>query len=218
MRSMCSVASAAKKPFHARSSSGFSVASQAGSPRRPTPGDRCWRARTTTLIGSRRDALNGAAADAEARGYHVLRLDEPVVGDARTAAVSLARAALANAAGRAAADMHRRDGETTVKVVGHGKGGRNQEFALAAAGLLARRRNAGDAGQRRHRRHRRSDRRGGRHRRSHDHGARGRGRRLAPGQFLLDNNAYAFFDALGDLIHTGPTGTNVGDLQVILLA
>jgi len=41
---------------------------------------------------------------------------------------------------------------------------------------------------------------------------------LAPGRFLSENNAYAFFEALDDLIHTGPTGTNVGDLQVILLA
>ena len=41
---------------------------------------------------------------------------------------------------------------------------------------------------------------------------------LSPDRYLSDNNAYAFFDALGDLIHTGPTGTNVGDLQVILLA
>ena len=41
---------------------------------------------------------------------------------------------------------------------------------------------------------------------------------LPPDRFLSDNNAYAFFHALGDLIHTGPTGTNVGDLQVILLA
>jgi hydroxypyruvate reductase len=37
-------------------------------------------------------------------------------------------------------------------------------------------------------------------------------------QYLDDNNAYAFFARLGDLINTGPTGTNVGDLQVILLA
>ena len=43
-------------------------------------------------------------------------------------------------------------------------------------------------------------------------------RACRPSAFLSDNNAYAFFDALGDLIHTGPTGTNVGDLQVILLA
>jgi hydroxypyruvate reductase len=40
----------------------------------------------------------------------------------------------------------------------------------------------------------------------------------APDGYLDDNNAYAFFEALGDLIHTGPTDTNVGDLQVILLA
>jgi glycerate 2-kinase len=48
--------------------------------------------------------------------------------------------------------------------------------------------------------------------------ARARTAGLAPDRFLSDNNAYAFFNALGDLIHTGPTGTNVGDLQAILLA
>jgi len=48
--------------------------------------------------------------------------------------------------------------------------------------------------------------------------ARAREAGLSPERHLSDNNAYAFFDALGDLIHTGPTGTNVGDLQVILLA
>ena len=37
-----------------------------------------------------------------------------------------------------------------------------------------------------------------------------------PSRYLDDNNAHAFFDALGDLIHTGRTDTNVGDLQVIL--
>jgi hydroxypyruvate reductase len=36
------------------------------------------------------------------------------------------------------------------------------------------------------------------------------------GSFLRDNNAYAFFHALGDLIMTGPTGTNVGDIQVVM--
>ena len=38
-----------------------------------------------------------------------------------------------------------------------------------------------------------------------------------PETFLHDNNSNAFFAALGDLIHTGPTGTNVGDLQVVLI-
>jgi glycerate 2-kinase len=39
----------------------------------------------------------------------------------------------------------------------------------------------------------------------------------APESYLSDNNAYAFFDPLDDLIRTGPTGTNVGDLQVVLI-
>jgi len=39
-----------------------------------------------------------------------------------------------------------------------------------------------------------------------------------PDTFLNDNNAHAFFHALGDHIHTGPTDTNVGDLQIVLLA
>jgi hydroxypyruvate reductase len=39
---------------------------------------------------------------------------------------------------------------------------------------------------------------------------------LVPDDFLNDNNTYVFFERLGDLIKTGPTATNVGDLQVIL--
>jgi glycerate 2-kinase len=39
-----------------------------------------------------------------------------------------------------------------------------------------------------------------------------------PERYLLDNNTYAFFDRLGDLVKTGPTSTNVGDLQVILVS
>jgi glycerate-2-kinase len=38
-----------------------------------------------------------------------------------------------------------------------------------------------------------------------------------PGSFLRDNNAYAFFSGLGDLVITGPTGTNVGDIQVAMI-
>jgi glycerate 2-kinase len=41
---------------------------------------------------------------------------------------------------------------------------------------------------------------------------------LSAGDHLRHNDAYAFFSALGDLIETGPTDTNVGDLQVVLLA
>jgi hydroxypyruvate reductase len=38
-----------------------------------------------------------------------------------------------------------------------------------------------------------------------------------PGIYLRDNNTYAFFDRLGDLIKTGPTRTNVGDIQIVLV-
>jgi hydroxypyruvate reductase len=107
-------------------------------------------------------------------------------------------------------------GETTVHVRGTGQGGRNQEFALAlvdrlascgpcvavsagtdgidgptdAAGALA------------------------------DSETRTRADRLGlpePRLFLNNNNAHPFFASLGDLIRTGPTGTNVGDLQILLL-
>ena len=40
----------------------------------------------------------------------------------------------------------------------------------------------------------------------------------APEDYLNNNNTYEFFDRIGDLIRTGPTNTNVGDLQVILVA
>jgi hydroxypyruvate reductase len=108
-------------------------------------------------------------------------------------------------------------GETTVHVTGAGKGGRNQEFALAVAGMLpavgaevvvASVGTDGIDGP--------TDAAGALA--DSTTIARAHAANLSPADFLSDNNAYAFFAALGDLIHTGPTGTNVGDLQVILLA
>jgi len=183
----------------------------------PKAGDaRLSRARTT-VIGSRRNAMIGALAEAAARRYHTLSLDDAVVGEARTTAVAHLRAVLARASGLGRPACIVSSGETTVRVTGRGKGGRNQEFALASADLLA---TAGgpaivaSAGT------------DGIDGPTDAAGAvadsttieRAAAAGLAPGRFLSDNNAYAFFDALGDLIHTGPTGTNVGDLQVILLA
>jgi glycerate 2-kinase len=186
---------------------------------RDTPKAAAGHAVTPTIevIGSRRDAMAGAAARAAALGYEVLRLDDAVVGDARESAVSHVRAVLARAA-----DIRRpacvvSSGETTVRVTGNGRGGRNQEFALAAAEPLAH--FGGDAvlasvgtdgidGP--------TDAAGA----IADATTLERARRanLHPAPFLDDNNSYAFFDTLGDLVRTGPTGTNVGDLQVILLA
>ena len=183
----------------------------------PKPGDARLARATTTLIGTRREAMTGAAAEAAARGYHVVRLDDPVVGEARIAAVAFVRAALATVAGLERPACIVSSGETTVRVTGHGKGGRNQEFALAGADVLAQAGTPaalasvgtdGIDGP--------TDAAGA----LADHTTieRAASLGLEPDRFLSDNNSYAFFDALGDLIHTGPTGTNVGDLQITLVA
>jgi glycerate-2-kinase len=186
-------------------------------PETPKPDDPRIAGVATTVIGSRRDAMAGAVAAAEALGYAVLRLDDPVVGEARTTAVAHLRAVLARADGLGRPLCVVSSGETTVHVTGSGKGGRNQEFALAAGALLdglgapaivASVGTDGIDGP--------TDAAGA----IADSTtiARARAAGLSPAESLSDNNTYAFFDALGDLIHTGPTGTNVGDLQVILLA
>jgi glycerate 2-kinase len=169
------------------------------------------------VIGTRRNAMLGVAGRALGLGYEVVRIDDAVVGEARTAAVAHLRAVLASAADRPRPLCVISTGETTVAVKGSGKGGRNQEFALAAAEAIA------HAGGRAVLASIGTD---GVDGPTDAAGAiadsttldRARTAGLAPDRFLSDNNAYAFFDALGDLIHTGPTGTNVGDLQVILLA
>jgi hydroxypyruvate reductase len=106
-------------------------------------------------------------------------------------------------------------GETTVTVRGAGRGGRNQELALAAAlaldgwpvGILALATDGVDGP---------TDAAGA----WADGGtvARARDLGLDARQHLTANDAYPFFAALGDLLLTGPTGTNVNDLLVVLVA
>ncbi len=161
--------------------------------------------------------MAGVTGRAIGLGYEILRIDDAVVGEARTAAVSYLRAVLAAAADRPRPLCIVSTGETTVTVRGGGKGGRNQEFALAAAETVA------EAGGRAVLASIGTD---GVDGPTEAAGAivdsttiaRARTAGLVPERFLADNNAFAFFDALGDLINIGPTGTNVGDLQIILLA
>ena len=186
-------------------------------PDTPKPNDARLSRAVMSVIGGRRHAMDGASAAAASRGYHVVRIDDAVVGEARSSAVSHLRAALARAddVGRPACIVS--SGETTVRVTGDGIGGRNQEFALACAralaalgapAMLASIGTDGIDGP------------------TDAAGAlvdattldRARAARLDPAAFLDRNDSYRFFEALGDLIHTGPTGTNVGDLQIILLA
>jgi glycerate 2-kinase len=192
-------------------------------PETPKPGDERLSRASASVIGSRRDAMDGAVAAAERRGYTVLRIEDAVVGEARTAGVSHLRTVRARASGLARPACIVSSGETTVRVTGHGKGGRNQEFALAAAEALAAGAlmpkgapaalgSAGTDGV-----DGPTDAAGAIADTTTIDRARAAGLR-EPAHYLQENDAFAFFAALGDLILTGPTGTNVGDLQVILLA
>ena len=186
-------------------------------PDTPKPNDPRLARATATVIGGRSNAMDGAARDAESRGYHVIRIDDAVVGEARLAGTSHLRAVLARATGARRPACIVSSGETTVRVTGDGKGGRNQEFALACAGVLASLGAPAAAA---------SVGTDGIDGPTDAAGAlvddttldRARAAHLQPDVFLERNDVYRFFDTLGDLIHTGPTGTNVGDLQTILLA
>jgi hydroxypyruvate reductase len=101
-------------------------------------------------------------------------------------------------------------GETTVTIRGNGQGGRNQEFILAAAIDIAGLQNvvvlsAGTDGA---------------DGPTDAAGAFADGTSVARGQdaigMLANNDSYHFFEPLGDLIKTGPTGTNVADIQIIV--
>jgi hydroxypyruvate reductase len=186
-------------------------------PDTPAAGDVRLERATSAVIGPQRGAVDGARLAAASRGYAVHVVDEPVTGEARLAAVSH----VAHVA-RAAASLARpacviAAGETTVTVTGRGKGGRNQEFTFAAARALA---PLGDAavvasvgtdgidGP--------TDAAGA----IGDSTTFSRTRSAGiedPESYLRDNNTYAFFDRLGDLIRTGPTRTNVGDIQIVLI-
>ena len=183
----------------------------------PLPGDIRLEDSVYRIVGTRLDAIEGARQKAIELGFKAIVLDEPVVGEARVAADDYVKTVA-----RRVWDIPRpacviSAGETTVKVIGTGNGGRNQEFALASISSLSRRfssavlasvgtdgidgptESAGalidtESFQRSH--------------------ALDLGR---PEDYLDRNDSSGFFARLGDLIHTGPTNTNVGDLQVILV-
>jgi len=183
----------------------------------PKPGDARLARATAEVVGSRHDAMRGAADAARARGFDVRVIEAPITGEARVAA----RRHL-DAVTRSPWAQHRplcvlSSGETTVTVRGTGRGGRNQEFALAGAGplasmggtvMLASVGTDGVDGP--------TDAAGAIVDRSTI--ARAREAGFDAEAVLADDNAYELLDRIGDLVRTGPTDTNVGDLQVLLLA
>ena len=156
-----------------------------------------------------------AARDAaRALGYDPVVVDEPVVGESRQAGPALV-ARSTRLAGPSGSYCVISSGETTVSVRGAGRGGRNQELALAAIPALAALEwptvlasvgTDGVDGP--------TDAAGAIADSSSV--ARATAMALSRDEALAANDSYAFFDRLGDLVRTGLTGTNVGDLQVLL--
>lgn len=191
-------------------------------PDTPKPGDAAMKLANNVLVGTNYEALIAAEEAAAAVGYAPLILTSRLTGEARDAARFLGSIA-------AEAQLHDRPaprpccilsgGETTVTISGTGTGGRNQEMALAflrqieqsperfdtvafasvatdgtdgptdAAGAFA----------------------------SVAIAERARAAGLSIHEYLANNDSFRFFEALGELYRTGPTHTNVCDLQIILV-
>jgi glycerate 2-kinase len=185
-------------------------------PETPKPGGVRVRQATTRVIGSRASAASGAARAAEALGYRVIVRDEPVVGDARVAGPQVLADAVRLAASAAGPVCIITTGETTVRVTGGGRGGRNQELVLsaveplAAVGVPCALLSGGTDGI-----DGPTDAAGA----LADTETLRRSENVGTGpvsRYLADNDSYRFFEAIGDLVTTGPTDTNVGDIQIVL--
>ncbi len=182
----------------------------------PKPGDPSLARARAHVIGGRAQAMAAAADRATRLGYAPVVLAAPVAGEARASALAWwqeVRARVDALTGRVAVIS---SGETTVTVRGQGRGGRNQEFALALvetlsaapwpAALVSIGTDGIDGP---------TDAAGA----IVDSSTAPRARALAldqPSVYLERNDSYAFFAALGDLVCPGPSDTNVGDIQVLL--
>lgn len=183
-----------------------------GLPDTPKPGDPAFERVRHTLVARNADARRAAGEAAREHGLEPVDLGEVLTGEARECARELvARARAQRARGSVCLIA---GGETTVTLRGAGRGGRNQELALAAACALA---DGGEAlsllaagtdgtdGP--------TDAAGA----FADAGsvARGRAAGVDARRALEDNDAYRFFEREGGLLRTGPTDTNVMDLALI---
>jgi hydroxypyruvate reductase len=184
----------------------------------PKPGEAVFARTEFRLVARPADALRAAGHVARAAGYELVLLGDRVEGEARAVAAEHAERALAlKAQGRRAVLLS--GGELTVTVRGGGRGGPNQEYALAlslsldgAPGIaaLAADTDGTDGGEGAP-----DDPAGA----AIDEGtlARARALGLDPAAFLSDNDSTGFFTRLGDVVTTGPTCTNVNDFRAMVV-
>ena len=186
-------------------------------PDTPKAGDPLFERVQTVVVASNSQAAEAALVKARELGFHTLLLSTYVEGEARE--VGRVCAAIARELAREGRPLPRPacvvlGGETTVTVRGQGRGGRNQELALAAIPALAGLDDVllltvatdGSDGP--------TDAAG-----AFADGtslSRAEALGLDPLAYLANNDAYTFFERLGDLLITGPTRTNVNDLTFIL--
>jgi len=181
----------------------------------PKPGDPVFRNVENRIIGSNQKSLEAAARKARELGYRTMILASTIEGE--TVDVARMHAAIARQIRVSGQPLRPpacivSGGETTVTIRGTGKGGRNQEFALAAAidiagwekVLIFSAGTDGTDGP--------TDAAGA----VADGATVGRSKR-DPVQSLRENDSYPFFADLKDLVITGSTGTNVMDLHLILV-
>ena len=184
----------------------------------PKPDDPAFANTTFSLIARPADAFAAASARVRSAGYECIVLSDRLEGEASVVAAE--HAALARdlkAQGTRAVILS--GGELTVTIRGDGRGGPNQEYALALAshldgakGIAALAADTdgtdGGAGS--------ADDPAGAYVDA-DTVARARAAGLDPAAFLRNNDSTTFFAALSDLVVTGPTFTNVNDFRAILV-
>ena len=190
-------------------------------PDTPKAGDPAFATCRSVLVGTNYQALLAAREKALALGYNTLILTAHLIGEAREMAhlfYGMARDMALHGLPLPPPACVIAGGETTVTLRGPGKGGRNQEMALAYLDDLSRgARDAGEAvflaaatdggdGP--------TDAAGAFASRA----ILGRGRELGltPADFLAQNDAYHYFQAVDQLLVTGPTNTNVCDIKILL--
>ncbi len=193
-------------------------------PETPKPGDPLFDRVTNVVIGDNASAGRAAVATARSLGFGAALLTTFIQGEAREIGRAVAGLAQGIACGQsdyAAPACLVLGGETTVTVRGQGTGGRNQELALAAAialdsvrlpeGVQAAVVSLGTDGT-----DGPTDAAGGVA--WSDTLARGRALGLDAHAALANNDSYHYLGALGDLIITGPTNTNVNDLILVFVS
>ncbi|MBI5100404.1 MAG: glycerate kinase [Nitrospirae bacterium] len=193
-------------------------------PETPKKGDPCFNNTAAFVVGSLKQAIAAARKTAEIMGFETVVITDKIQGEARKAAIYLADIAksVKNNAKAGKSFCLISGGETIVKVNGAGKGGRNQEMALAFAleikgvegvTMLSAGTDGTDGP---------TDATGA----VVDGNTAELANRvgLDPQAYLAENDSYTFFERLDALtgsrhhIKTGPTGTNVMDIQLILVS